>query len=35
MKLLGSTKCRIAKHKNGENVPHLSSIPHWSSTSPM
>ena len=23
MKLLGSTKCKITKDKNGENVPHL------------
>ena len=23
MKLLGSTKSRITKDKNGENVPHL------------
>ena len=23
MKLLGSTENKIAKHKNGENVPHL------------
>ena len=23
MKLLGSTKNKITKHKNGENVPHL------------
>ena len=23
MKLLGSTKCKITKDRNGENVPHL------------
>ena len=23
VKLLGSTKCKITKDKNGENVPHL------------
>ena len=23
MKLLGSTKSKITKHENGENVPHL------------
>ena len=26
MKLLGSTKSKITKHKNGENVPHLQIV---------
>ena len=26
MKLLGSTKSKISKDKNGENVPHLESV---------
>ena len=26
MKLLGSTKCKITKDKNGENVPHFEII---------
>ena len=28
MKLLGSTKNKITKDINGENVPHLKNVPH-------